>query len=276
MKFSEYALEKDKNELINFLLENNINIEDVNIENLIESGWWDKTKQGIKRGLRTGALLAAMPAISGANWTPPTQLPNPQPYAFSADKLMINQQGKKDEEADKAYINAGGPEFKQTIEDAEQFAKFRNTPQHKEILKKAGLPANYIPTTVRSFAYGQRIQTNEELSQEAASVVQNDIRKHFGRDSFVRLIGSEDTVTGGKLILLDVTGTVMAFDQNDAAKRVEMIVREIAKDRGYDLKGFEDLNSDINVKPAKRSTIDYVQENTNQPIKFKIRIRLSL
>lgn len=276
MRFSEYAFKKDELELVNFLTENGIELETVNIKFLIESGWWDKTKQGLKRGLRTGALLAAMPAISGANWMPPQELPNPQPYRFSVDRLMDNEQSVKDQAADKAYVDAGGPEFKQTLKDAEEFAKFQRTPQHKEILKRAGLPNNYIPSPVRSFAYGDKVSTAESYTKEAVEVIQNGVRKHFGRDSFVRFVKSEDSVTGGSVILLDVTGTVMAFDEADAVKRVEMIIGEIAKDNGYDLAGFQNMSKHhgINVKPAPRSTIDYVQESAGRPIRFTVRIKI--
>jgi hypothetical protein len=275
MKFSEYVEKKDQKQLIEFLTKNNVDLSKVDIQILIESGWWDAAK----KGLRTGALLAAMPAISGANWMPPNELPNPQPYKFSAEKLVDNKQSIEDREADKAYINAGGPKFQKTPEAAEQFLKFRSTPQHKEILKRAGLPSNYMPSTIRHFAYGQKISTVEELSQEEVNIMQGEMRKHFGREMFVRLVGAEDTVTGGKTILIDITGTVMALNENDAIKRVEIVVREIAKDRGYNLKNFEDLSKHhgIEVKQAPRSTIDFVQQENSgsQPIKVKVRITLN-
>lgn len=274
-KFSDYAKEKDKKELIAFLEKHEIAYTDKDIQVLLEAGWLNS----VGRGLRTGALLAAMPAISGANWMPPKELPNPQPYHFSAEKLMDNQQKQQDQEADKAYIAAGGPEFRQTLEDAQEFSKFRSTSQHQQILKKAGLPNNYIPSSVRHFAYGEKISTAEEFSEVAVTVMQNEITKHFGRDMSVRFVGSEDTVTGGKTILVDIVGVVMAFDENDAIKRVETVVREIAKNKGYDLTGFQSASDHhgIEVRPASRSTIDFVQkENAAQPIKVSVRIKLKV
>jgi hypothetical protein len=272
MKFSEYANKKEQKELLEFLVKNNVDLSEVNINILLESGWWDATK----RGLRTGALLATMPAISGANWTPPKELPNPRPYHFSAEKFVNNQQGMKDEKADKAYINAGGPEFKQTLEDAEKYVKFKKTPENQEILKRAGLPSNYIPSSIRSFVYGDIISTASEYSQETANVIQGEIKKHFGREMSARFVRSEDSVTGGTRILIDIVGTVMAFDENDAIKRVETVVREIAKDRGFSLDGFQDINKHhgIEVRPASRSTIDFVQKENSgaRPIKIAVRV----
>jgi hypothetical protein len=201
----------------------------------------------------------------------------PQPYNFQSQRLMVNQQSENDKEADKAYINAGGPEYQQTVRDAQEFAKFQTTPQHKEILKRAGLPSNYIPTSVRSFAYGEKISTVERLDQESATVLQNKIQKSFGRDSFVRIVSSEDTVTGGKQILVDITGTVMALDQTDAIARAKTVIEQIAQSEGYSLDGFKDLSSssdDTTVTRAPRSTIDYVQESNGRPIRFKVRVRL--
>jgi hypothetical protein len=272
MKFSEYAREKEQKKLIEFLIENNVDLSEVDIVALIESGWWDSAK----RGLRTGALLAAMPAISGANWSS-EELPNPQPYSFSTIKLMDNEQSVKDQQADNSYIAAGGRAYKQTLEDAKEYYEFQKTKENQEILKKAGLPSNYIPSNIRHFVYGQNISTFEELSETAVTVIQDEVRKHFGRDMFVRFVKSEDSVTGGAVILLDIEGTVMAFDENDAVKRVEVVVREIAKNKGYSLVGFQDLSkhNDTAIKPAHRSTIDFVQqESAGKPIKVKVRMKM--
>ena len=276
MKFHEYAYEKDKKELVSFLIENQIDINKVDIDFIIESGWWDRNKQGLKRGLQKGALLAAMPGMMGSMFAPQKDV-QPQPYNFQSQKLMVNQQSEKDTEADKAYTNAGGPEYKQTVRDAQEFAKFQKTPQHKEILKRAGLPSNYIPTPIRNFAYGVEISTFEKLDQKIATVLQNKIQKSFGRDSFVSIISSEDTQTGGKQILVEITGTVMALDQTDALARAKTVIEQIAQSEGYSLEGFKDFSSssdDTTVARAPRSTIDYVQESNGRPIRFKVRVRL--
>lgn len=275
MRFSEYAFQKDKKELIEFLIENNVNQKNINLEYLIESGWWDRTKQGIKKGLAKGALLAAMPGMMGNMYTQPQELPNPKPFNFLSQKLMDNEQNQKDQMDDKAYINAGGPEFEQTLKDTERFLKFKSTPQHQEILRKAGFSNDYIPSPLRHFAYGQKVSTVTSSHKESMNIIQGEIKKRFGRDCFVEIVSTKDTVTGGQEILLDVSGIVMAFDQNDAIKRVEAIVREIAKDQGYNLAGFKEAGlTSTDVSPAPRSTIDYVQENSGQPIRFSVRIRL--
>lgn len=272
--FNEYAFEKDKKELVEFLIENQININQLDIKLIIESGWWDRNKQGLKRGMQKAALLAAMPGMMGSMFSQPKDMPQPKPYHFQSQRLMINQQSENDDQADKAYINAGGPEYKQTLEDAQEFAKFQKTPEHKQILSKAGLPSNYIPGVVRKFAYGEKISTFEKLSQESATVLQNKIQKQFGRDSSVRIISAEDAVTGGTQILLEVDGIVMGLDESDALSRVKTIIEQIAKSEGYSLEGFKVLSNDTAVAKAPRSTIDYVPENNGRPIRFKVRVKL--
>jgi hypothetical protein len=275
--FNEYAFEKDKKELLDFLIENKINIDQLDIKLIIESGWWDRNKQNLKKGMQKAALLAAMPGMMGNMFSQPKEMPQAQPYRFQSQRLMINQQAENDDQADKAYVNAGGPEYKQTLEDAQEFAKFQTTPQHKQILSKAGLPSNYIPGTVRKFAYGEKISTISKLNQESATVIQNKIQKQFGRDSFVEIVSVEDTVTGGKQILLEINGIVMGLDESDAISRAKTIIEQIAKSEGYSLEGFKDMSkssNDTTVSRAQRSTIDYVPENNGKPIRFKVRVKL--
>lgn len=267
-KFNDYFAEKEKSELVAFLKEHNIEFTHEDIQVLLEAGWWD----GAKKALRTGALVGASVAAMAPNWKDTSA----KPYYFGGSRLYVNQQNDMDEDADKKYIAAGGHEFKQTLEDAEYFAKNRNSPQHKMALQKAGLPSNYIPTVLRSFVYGNKIGAYDEFRQEEVTIIENEVKKSFGRDSSVHLVSSEDTVTGGKTILVNIEGVVVAQDKQDAIKRAATIIKEIAKAKGYDVTGFRSLNTDeqdIDVRPAPRSTMDFATEAVGHPIKFNIMVK---
>lgn len=269
MKFNEYFAEKEKNELIAFLKEHNIEFTNEEIQVLLEAGWWDSTK----KALRTGALVGASVAAMAPNWKDTTA----KPYAFTGGKMYVNQQKDMDEDADKKYIDAGGHEFRQTLEDAEYFVhKYMKSPQHKMALQKAGLPSNYMPTVLRSFVYGDKIGAYDEFRQEEVTIIENEVKKSFGRDSSVHLVSSEDTVTGGKTILVNIKGVVVAQDKQDAIKRAATIIKEIAKAKGFDVTGFRSLNTDeqdIDVRPAPRSTMDFATEAVGQPIRFNIMVK---
>lgn len=269
MKFNEYFAEKEKNELIAFLKEHNIEFTNEEIQVLLEAGWWDSTK----KALRTGALVGASVAAMAPNWKDTSA----KPYDFTASKMYVNQQKDMDQDADKKYIAAGGYEFKQTLEDAEYFVhKYKKSSQHKIALQKAGLPSNYMPTVLRSFIHGDIISTAEESRQEEVTIIENEVKKKFGRDSFVQLVSSEDSVTGGKTVLVRISGIVVAQDKQDAIRRASVIIKEIAKEKGFDVAGFRSLDTDeqdIDVRLAPRSTMDFAAESAGQPIRFNIMVK---
>lgn len=268
-KFIHYAREKEKNEIIVFLKEHQIQLSDDEIQFLLEAGWWDKTK----KALRTGALLATLPATMSAAYKDTT----PQPYHFQTSRLHANAQHDADLDADERYYAAGGHKFKQTLEDAEYFVdKFMHTPQHKIALQKAGLPSNYMPTPLRNFVHGQKISTASESHQESLRVIEGEVKKKFGRDSHVMLVGSEDVVTGGKTILVQIDGIVVATDKQDALRRAETIIQQIAEEKGFSLQGFKDNDKEIEVQNAPRSTIDLAAESTKVPIKFSVLVRFKI
>lgn len=264
MKFKEYKRKRETEEIATLMAENGMELTPEQIEILLEAGWMSRARKGAGKA----ALLASMPLMMSANWADY----QPKPYHFSGDRIMANQQQMQDEEADKAYINAGGPKF--SDRDSESFAKFRSDPRHAEILKRAGLPDSYIPSSVRQFAYGTKITTKEEIRQEEA-VIKSEIQKRFGRDSFVEVIQSKDIKTGGAVLLVKAQGIVMAMDEHDAARRAEVIIREMARDKGFKVDEFKDLHkADMKVKPAPRSTVDYTAENAGQPFRFSVQFRI--
>lgn len=268
MRFKDYAREKDIEQLTNFLKENEVEFSDEDIQILLETDWWN----GIKKAARTGALLATLPATMSASYKDTT----PQPYRFQTSGLYANQQHDADMDADERYYAAGGHKFKQTLEDAKYFVHdFMHTPQHKMALQKAGLPNDYMPTPIRSFVYGEKIGSVEELHKQGFKVVEGEVKKKFGKDSHVRLVGSEDTVTGGKVILVQIDGIVVATDKQDAVRRAEIIIQQIAKDKGFSLEGFKS-NEEIEVQHAPRSTIDLAAESTKMPIKFSVIVKLKI
>lgn len=267
MKFSEYATEREKAEIVSLLAEHGISPTEEQVQTLLEAGWLSRAKSGLAKG----ALLASLPLAMSANWANH----QPQPYHFQGDRLMANHQRFQDEAADKAYVDAGGPEYKQTAEDAEAFLKFRSTPQHREALKRAGLPGNYIPSPVRSFVYGDKISAVDSMTEESVRSVENGIKKAFGRDSFVSISQSEDTVTGGKIILVSAKGVVMAMNEQDAVRRAEVIIREIAKNEGFDVQEFKDMHApDIDVRLAPRSTVDLSAEAAGRPFGFNVKFKM--
>lgn len=268
--FKEYVAKQELKNLSKFLLENNVSFNDEDLNYLIESDWWNRTKKSIGRGARTAALLSTLPATMSANWKDA----NPQPYAFTGERMYVNQQHDQDQESDKKYVAAGGQEFKQTLEDAQFFTnEYRHSPQHKMALQKAGLPSNYIPSVIRQFIFGEKIATNDELAQTSVTVMEQEVKRKFGRDSFVSLVSSEDVVTGGKQVLVRIEGTVVAMDQQDAERRVEVIIREIAKDKGFNVTGFRADSKETTIRSAPRSTMDFAAESTGIPVRFKVLVK---
>jgi hypothetical protein len=268
MRFKDYNRAKELKELAAFLKEQNIEFNDNDLNILLEAGWWD----GAKKAMRTGALLGASVAAMAPNWKDQSA----KPYSFSGSKMYVNQQHDADRDADERYVAAGGRKFNQTLEDSQSFLKYRNTPEHKMALQKAGLPRNYIPTVLRNFVYGEKISASSEVSEQHVRTIEGEVKRVFGKDSFVNIVSAEDTVTGGKQILVRITGTVIALDENDAVKRAENVIRQIAKDKGYDITGFRDErpdNKDIEVKQAPRGTMDYTAESAGRPTKFSVLVK---
>jgi hypothetical protein len=269
MKFTDYAREKDIEQLVRFLRENEIEFSDQDLQMLLETDWWN----GLKKAARTGALLATLPATMSAAYKDTT----PKPYHFQTSGIHANQQHDADMDADERYHAAGGPRFKQTLEDAERFVQdFMHTPQHKMALQKAGLPSNYMPTPLRSFVYGDKIGTADEFYQTGLTVIEGEVKKKFGKESHVHLIGSEDSVTGGKIILVQIDGIVVATDKQDAIRRAEIIIRQIAEDKGFSLEGFKSNDKEIDVQNAPRSTMDLAAESTKMPMKFSVVVKLKI
>jgi len=272
MKFNEYARSREKQELISFLEEHGVDMEGLDLDQLVEAGWLANAKKGlVGRTARNLALAASIPAMMSANYKDQT----PQPYQFQTDKLVANKQHDADEKADQAYIAAGGKKYEQTDTDAHEFVDFSKTPQHAEILKRAGLPRDYMPTNISNFVYGSRISTVSEISEEAGTIIQGEVKKVFGRDSYLRIVSSENVKTGGTQMLVEITGTVVATDKQDALRRAETIITQIVKKNGYEVEGFRDLTGDsTEVQPAPRSTMDYATEAAGQPIRFKLQVQI--
>lgn len=264
MKFNDYYLQRDKKEIETILGEYGITLSKEQIEILVESNWLSRTRKGLGKA----ALLASLPFAMSANWADH----QPKPYHFHGDRLMANQQQFNDEASDKAYIEAGGPRF--TDRDAEKFLKFRSTPEHNKVLKRAGLPADYIPSPVRQFVYGVEISSAEEMSETKATI-EGEVKKHFGRDSFVSIVQSRDAVTGGSVLWVRIQGVVVAMNEQDAVKRAEVIITEIARNKGFEVQDFKDMHKpDIEVKQASRSTIDYAAESTAVPYRFIVGFKM--
>ena len=269
MKFTDYAREKDIEQLVSFLRENEIEFSDQDVQMLLETDWWN----GLKKAAKTGALLATLPATMSASYKDTT----PQPYHFQTSGIHTNAQHDSDMDADERYYAAGGHRFKQTLEDAKYFVHdFIHTPQHKMALQKAGLPSNYMPTPLRSFVYGDKIGTADEFHEQGLAVIEGEVKKRFGRDSSVHLIGSEDSVTGGKVILVQIDGIVVATDKQDALRRAETIIRQIAEDKGFSLDGFKSNDKEIEVQNAPRSTMDLAAESTKMPMKFSVVVKFKM
>jgi hypothetical protein len=262
--FKEYALNREREEIIALLGEHGIDLKPEQVEMILEAGWLS----GAKSKLGKAALLASMPFAMSANWANN----QPQPYHFSGERMMANQQRTTDDAADKAYTDAGGPEFRDA--DSEKFLKFRKTPQHAEILKKAGLPSSFIPSSLRHFAYGTQVSTAEEFNKMRAEI-KGEIQKRFGRDSFVSIVQSKDTVTGGAVLLVRANGVVMAMNEQDAVHRAEIVMKEIARDKGFEVEGFKDMHKpDVDVKLAPRSTVDFAAESAGTPHMFSVQFKL--
>lgn len=263
MNFREYEGKRERIEIKELMEEHGIRLTEEQINVLLEAGWMSNAKKGLGKA----AIMATLPFAMSANWANH----QPKPYHFQGEKFSVNQQHLDDEAADKAYVDAGGPNFKDR--ESEEFARFQSTPQHAEILKRAGLPRDYIPTSVRQFAYGTRISTAEESYEESA-VIKDAIQRRFGRDSFVSIVRSQDAKTGGAVLLARVSGTVVAMNEQDAIQKAQTIISEIVKDKGFDIQGFKDLDRDVEVKQASRSTIDYAAEAAGTPIRFKVEFKL--
>lgn len=186
--------------------------------------------------------------------------------------MMANRQRMDDEAADRAYRDAGGPEFKDT--DGDEFLRFLKTPRHREALRRAGLPSNYIPSALRHFVYGTQLSVVDEF-HEVSVEIKGEIQKRFGKDSFVRVVQSKDAVTGGSILMVRADGVVMAMNEQDAARRAEIVMREIARSKGFEVEGFEDLHApDVEVKKAPRSTADFAAESAGAPHRFSVRFKL--
>ena len=277
MKFQDYLKSREKQELISFLEEHGVDMEGLDLDQLVEEGWLDNAKKGlVGRAKKIGtaaALAAAVPGMMSANYGGQQQ--QPQPYHFQSQKMMVNKQQDDDERADRSYVSAGGKDYSQTNADVKDFVDQSKTPRHAEVLKKAGLPKNYMPTPVSNFTYGSKVSSVEEISNEAGTVIQGEVKKRFGRDAQVRIISLQNAKTGGAQMLVEIDGTVVATDKQDAIKRVGAIVAQIVKDRGYEMNGFRDMEGNsTEVRPAPRSTIDYAAEAAGQPIRFKVQVQI--
>jgi hypothetical protein len=264
MKFKEYVQNRERKRIISLLGEHGIRLGSEQVETLLEAGWLSGTAGRIGKA----ALLASLPLSMSANWADH----QPKPYHFSGDRMMANQQHVEDEGADEAYRDAGGPEFKDA--DGEKFLNFKKTPRHAEILRRAGLPGNYIPSALRQFVYGAEISTAEEL-YEVSAEIKGEIQRRFGRDSSVEIIQSKDAVTGGAVLMIRANGVIMAMNEQDAARRAEIVMKEIARDKGFEVDGFKDLHRpDTEVKPAPRSTVDFATESAGRPHGFSVQFKL--
>lgn len=264
MRFGEYARNRERMEIVSLLEGNGIRLGMAQIEVLLEAGWLSGAAGKVGRA----ALLASLPLSMSANWADH----QPKPYHFSGSRFMANQQHMDDEAADKAYVDAGGPDFEET--DGKDFLAFKKTPKHARILKTAGLPSDYIPSKIRNFLYGMEISATSELGEESVDI-KGEIQRRFGRESFVEIIQSKDAVTGGAVLLVSANGVVMAMNAQDAARRAEVVMREMAREKGFEVRDFKDLNDrNVVVNPAPRSTVDFATESAESPHRFSVQFKL--
>jgi hypothetical protein len=97
----------------------------------------------------------------------------------------------------------------------------------------------------------------------------------MGRESFVDIVQAKDLGSGGVQIAVEISGTIMALDEADAKRRVETVVQQIMKSKGYQIQDMQSLgggDADIHLSNADRSTIDYVPESHGKPTPFKVKV----
>lgn len=207
-------------------------------------------------------VLAASPFISGAKHM---EIPDnqPQPYKYTVQRSYENQDFTKARQDDKNYIAAGGPRFEGSVDDAKEFINFKNSKEHKNILKKAGLNDNYIPSSIKEFVFGSEISSvhkNYDMSGRIEDF-KTGIVKGLGRESSVEIIKSKNLKDGGAFISANISGVIMAMDQKDAERRLESQIENIIRANGFELNGMSVRvhREFTHVEPAQRSTIDYTQ-----------------
>lgn len=246
----------EKNDLIREMSSMGIDPRKYDLDRILNEINWRKS-------LAAGALALA-PFISGAE---NKQLPpdvQPAPYTYNVQRSYGDAKSVKQQEDDKKYIAVGGLEYEGSIEDAEHFTSIRKTKNHQELLKKAGLDRNYIPSTIKKFVFGTDISSVHGHSNMSGKITdfKSGIVKKLGRDSFVDIIKQETLKDGGTIISANISGIIMAMNQKDAEARVESQIKQVIEANGFNL---GDMSVRVNrefqsIEPAPRSTIDYTKE----------------
>ena len=262
-------------ELAQELLKMGLNPSNYDLDRMINEVDW-------KKAIATG-VLAVAPFISGAKHK---EIPDkqPQPYTYSIQRSYEDELSIKAKQDDKKYLAAGGPRFEGSVPGANQFVKFRKSGAHRDIIEKAGLDADYIPSNVKEFVFGSKIQSVHKHSETSGRIedFKSGVVKTLGRDSFVEIIKSEKLKNGGSFISANISGVIMAMDQQDAERRVESQIENIIRANGFDLNGMsvKVYREFKHVEPAPRSTIDYTQARewyteSNGVNKFKYNVSVS-
>ena len=267
MKFTEYVRKQQLREVRMVMRSAGFDPSDYDLDSMTEAD--------LKKILAAGALAAA-PFISGAKHS--EKPPEPaKPYTYHYSPIFHDAQKESDLRADKDYIKFGGKKYEGGVKEAQDFIKFRKTKDHRDILRKAGLPDDYVPTPIRSFVYGADVSSKTVVDTVEAQLLDKDIKRHFGRDSFVQISRSVDVVTGGTTTIATIQGHTMARNEQEAKLRARMQVEHILKRHGFSTDGMVELSGMLPKvsQDVTRSTIDMAREAselTRFPFAFKVKL----
>lgn len=266
MSFGEYARRRQIIEIYREMDRLGIDARQHDLESLTEADL---------RKIMGSLALAAAPFISGAEHKVQPPDKPAMPYTYHYSPLIHDAQKDADIKADKDYVRAGGRRYEQTLEDAEEFTDFRKTPEHADILRKAGLPKSYVPSSVRSFVFGSHTSSVTSIDDVSVKLLERDVQKHFGRESSVHIVKSKDVRTGGTVVTADITGHTLARDEQEASQRARMQVEQILKRHGFSTEGMREVTGTMpRVALDKgRHTIDYAESHIKSfPFAFRVEL----
>lgn len=266
MNFGEYARKRQIVEIYMEMDRLGIDARQYDLKNLSEAD--------LKKIMGSLALAAA-PFISGAEHKAPPPDKPAMPYTYQYSPLMHDAQRDADIKADKDYVRAGGRRYEQSLEDAQEFTDFRKTAEHADILRRAGLPNSYVPSSVRSFVFGSHTSSAHSIDDVSVKLLERDVVKHFGRESSVHIVRSKDLKTGGTIITADITGHTLARDEQEASQRARMQVEQILKRHGFSTEGMREVTGTMpKVALDKgRHTIDYAESHLRSfPFAFRVEL----
>lgn len=267
MKFTEYVRKQQLREVRMVMRSAGFDPSDYDLDSMTEAD--------LKKILAAGALATA-PFISGAKHA--EEAPEPaKPFTYQYKPMFHDAQKESDLRADKDYVKFGGKKYDAGVKEAQDFIKFRKTKDHRDILRKAGLPDDYVPTPIRNFVHGTEISSATVRDSMDVNLLEKDIKKHFGRESFVQITRSVDAVTGGTTTIADIHGHTMARNEQEARLRARMQVEHILKRHGFSTDGMVELTGMLPTvsQDMSRSTIDMAREAselTRFPFAFKVKL----